>query len=452
VLAHAREDTSPEERERGVLHSILRTRLAGFVAERERQGAPLPRFVLEELEGYLQCGVLAFGCAHFECEGCGAVRVTALSCKGRGFCPRCCGRRMSERARHLAERVLPEVRVRQWVLSLPFGLRVRAAFDHRLALELGRLLSRAIEARYRRLARRAGLGAPRSGSVIAMQRFGSDLRLNLHYHVLFLDGAYGSDERGQRKFFTAPAPSPAQVAQVLAKIVRRASARLTEHEPLEDDELALAQSHQAASAAQDQRQHAPERSSGESPWPAGRRKARIDGWDLDAEVAVKAHERDRLQYLCRYILRPPIALERIKLIGEHLIALELKRPWRDGSTHVTMSPTTFLGRLASLVPRPRAHTLLYTGVLAAHAKDRARITPECERPRHLDASWAALMKHSFGLDVLSCRRCKARMRLVAVILDRAEVQRLLVHLRMWSDPLPISRARAPPEHEELDFP
>ena len=34
-----------------------------------------------------------------------------------------------------------------------------------------------------------------------------------------------------------------------------------------------------------------------------RRKARIDGWDLDAEVAVHEHERERLEHLCRYVLR-----------------------------------------------------------------------------------------------------------------------------------------------------
>jgi hypothetical protein len=63
------------------------------------------------------------------------------------------------------------------------------------------------------------------------------------------------------------------------------------------------------------------------------------------------------------------------------------------------------------------------------------------------------MKRSFGLDVPSCRRCKGRLRLVAVPFDRAEIERLLCHLRCWSDPLPVHRARGPPEHEEtLDFP
>lgn len=58
------------------------------------------------------------------------------------------------------------------------------------------------------------------------------------------------------------------------------------------------------------------------------------------------------------------------------------------------------------------------------------------------------MRRSFGLDVLGCRSCGGRMRFVAVVLDRAEVRRLLCHLRCFSDPLPIHPARGPPEHEE----
>lgn len=443
------------------MHTILRLHLADFLDERERLGAPLPAFVVDELKGYLECGVLSAGCARFECEGCGLVRVTALSCKGRGFCPRCCGRRMTERARHLAERVFPEgVRVRQWVLSLPFTLRVRAAFDHGLALQLGRITTQAIDSRYRRLAREAGLRAPRGGSITVLQRFGSDLRTNLHFHILSLDGAYGEDARGARDFFRAPAPSPAEVEEILAEIVQRAMALLDEREedePLQDESLGLAQTLEASARSRGAATHRPD----DAPDPVDsvhlptRRKARIDGFDLDAEVAVHEHQRERLEYLCRYVLRPPLALERLKLLGKDLVAIELKRRWRDGTTHVTMSVKTFLARLASLVPRPRANTTIYAGVLAANAKDRASITPKskAKRPRRVDASWAALMKYSFGVDVLSCRRCKGRLRFVAVVFDPAEVRRLLSHLKCFSDPLPISPARGPPEQAEaLEFP
>ena len=82
-------DLSPRDPSGSALHAVLRDHLETFLAERERADAPLPRFVTDELRGVLDCGVLAKGCAHFRCERCGLDRVVALSCKGRGFCPRC---------------------------------------------------------------------------------------------------------------------------------------------------------------------------------------------------------------------------------------------------------------------------------------------------------------------------------------------------------------------------
>jgi hypothetical protein len=55
--------------------------------------------------------------------------LVALSCKGRGFCPSCAGRRMADTAARLVDSVLPDVPVRQWVLSTPFALRFRLACD-----------------------------------------------------------------------------------------------------------------------------------------------------------------------------------------------------------------------------------------------------------------------------------------------------------------------------------
>jgi hypothetical protein len=53
----------------------------------------------------------------------GTYLCSPVSCKGRGFCPRCGGRRMAERSAHLIDHVFADVPVRQWVLSLPHRLR-----------------------------------------------------------------------------------------------------------------------------------------------------------------------------------------------------------------------------------------------------------------------------------------------------------------------------------------
>jgi len=59
-----------------------------------------------------------------------------------------------------------------------------------------------------------------------------------------------------------------------------------------------------------------------------------DGFSLNAAVACEAHQRDKLERLCRYVSRGPIALERLSIDGDGLVVHELKHPFRDGTTHV----------------------------------------------------------------------------------------------------------------------
>jgi len=65
-----------------------------------RDGDGLPRFVEREFREFLRCGWLAGGFARLHCGACGLDRLVAFSCKGRGCCPSCGGRRMAERAAH----------------------------------------------------------------------------------------------------------------------------------------------------------------------------------------------------------------------------------------------------------------------------------------------------------------------------------------------------------------
>jgi hypothetical protein len=104
--------------------------------------------------------------------------------------------------------------------------------------------------------------------------------------------------------------------------------------------------------------------------------ADIDGFSLHAAVRVDAHDRKRLEQLCRYITRPALSDERVQLNAAGQVELKLKTPWRDGTTHLVMSPLEFMQRLAALVPRPRLHLIRYHGVLAPNAKLRPWVVPQ----------------------------------------------------------------------------
>lgn len=51
--------------------------------------------------------------------------------------------------------------------------------------------------------------------------------------------------------------------------------------------------------------------------------------------------------------------------------LKRKTPWRDGTTHLVMSPLGFMQRLAALVPRPRLHRILLCSRLSERPGYRA---------------------------------------------------------------------------------
>ena len=137
--------------------------------------------------------------------------------------------------------------------------------------------------------------------------------------------------------------------------------------------------------------------------------ADIDGFSLHAAVRCGADERQALEQLCRYFTRPALANERVQTNAAGQVVLKLKTPWRDGTTHLVMSPLEFMQRLAALVPRPRLHLIRFHGVLAPNAKLRALVVPQgqdegawatqpaaCEasRAHHRPArlSWARLLK------------------------------------------------------------
>ena len=112
---------SPDVEPRGtdVLYEVIEGHLDAFLDAASQQGRRVPGYVVRELSAYLECGIASFGFALLRCSGCHHAEVVAFSCKRRGFCPSCGGRRMSQTAANLVDKVFPEVGVRQWVLTLP---------------------------------------------------------------------------------------------------------------------------------------------------------------------------------------------------------------------------------------------------------------------------------------------------------------------------------------------
>ncbi|WP_437504841.1 transposase zinc-binding domain-containing protein [Sorangium sp. So ce1099] len=89
-------------------------------------------------------------------RSCGHDVLVAFSCKLRGPCPSCVSRRMCNEAATLVDRILPNVPVRQWVMSLPFELRALAAKRSDVLAAMERIFAEEIARVTTRLASIAG--------------------------------------------------------------------------------------------------------------------------------------------------------------------------------------------------------------------------------------------------------------------------------------------------------
>jgi hypothetical protein len=434
----------------------------------------LPKHARKELEAYLDCGLLCRGFARLYCASCEHSQLVAFSCKGRGFCPSCMGRRMCATSANLTERVLPEVDLRQWVLTFPFAWRRRLAQDGALLGTLTRLFVQTVHGFYtKRAAARSGASSAdtKTGAVTVVQRTSSDLKLNPHLHVVFLDGAY-HEQAAELAWQALGHLQTREVGQVLERTVRRIDKHLRRHGLLDaldpDAEPQDPQDQLAASAVSGQAPPAgPQWRRGLSPLSAaalGYDKplcASLDGFTLHAATRAGALDLAGREKLLRYVLRPPIAQERIEQRPDGLVRIALKRAFADGTLAVEMDPLSLLCRLATSVPPPRFHTVKYAGVLAPASAWRARIRPQppSEPPQPTEPSdedpapkrtagtyrgWAELLKGTFDEDVLECPHCQGRMKLVALVTEPKSVARYLSKL---GEPLEVpgrSPSRGPP--------
>src|SRR5262245_11071758 len=213
-------------------------------------------------------------------------------------------------------------------------------------------------------------------------RFGSALNLNLHFHILFLEGVYLDRTAASLKprFVQGEPPTDTDIAAVVRKISRRVirtlrqlgyleagsdAAVATGYDPLLDAEPALAHT---LAASVTQRIAFGERMGqkvrrigagfgyeGEAPTLTGPHCASVQGFSLHANTSVPAHRRDQLAQLIRYTARGAVALERLQAAANGDLVYTFTHPWSDGTMGIRLSPVELLEKLAALVPLPRVH-------------------------------------------------------------------------------------------------
>jgi len=305
-----------------------------------------------------------------------------------------------------------------------------------------------------------------TGGITFIQRFDSALRLNVHFHSLFLDGVFVRGDDGALEFHELPEPSPEQVADVAARTAERVikllikSGKSLDSELRDDDaddfshrQPALASLYAAAARGVDlSGDRAGQPTMRLIQQDSARKKephAVVGGINIHAAVAFDARDKSRMERMCRYLARPPIAQERLTLRDDGSVKYTMKKAWRDGTHAIVLQPLDLIARLCAMIPPPRFNMIRFHGVFAPNAKLRSEVVPqkeprslaeespaalgdaaqvglfEDELPRPKRHPWAWLLEKVFLVDVAECPDCGGRMRWLEVCTKARDINRVL---------------------------
>jgi hypothetical protein len=372
---------------------------------------------------------------------------------------------MADSAALLVDDILPHQPMRQWVLSVPFP--IRFLFASRPDV-MGKVLGIVYRTIATHLSHKAGYtkASSQTGAVTLIQCFGGALNLNVHYHMLFLDGVYIDAKNGTSRFRRAKAPAIDELTRLTHTIAHRVGGYLERRGLLERDTGNAYLSHEAVAVSDEDPsidllgssityrialgpqqgrkvmtlQTLPDGGTDQFTTRVGN----VAGFSLHAGVATKANERAKLERLCRYITRPAVSTKRLSMTRNGRVRYELKTPWRNGTTHVIFEPLDFISRLVSLVPKPRVNLTRFHGVFAPNSKYRAKVTParrgkrkkchsadktnQTAAEKRASITWAKRLKRVFNIDVESCTECGGDVRIIASIEDPVVIQKILAHL------------------------
>src|SRR5262247_3271884 len=358
---------APRDPSQTVLYTVIAEHLETFLASchDDPEATGLPAYVQREFYDYLRCGILAHGFLRLGCDTCPKELLVPFSCKRRGFCPSCAGRRMAQMAAHLVEQVIPWVPTRQWVVSVPVPLRYWMAGSQDLTAKVHTIIRTTIGQYYVNQAVQRGIERTtiHPGSVTFIQRFGSALNLNVHYHLLFLEGVFldRTDEGHKPRFLAGEPPTDTAITDVIQKISRRVIRKLrhlgyleaglespvaTGYDPLRDTAPELARTMAAsvqqriafgARAGQHVRRiGAGFGYEGEAPRLTGPHCASVHGFSLHAHTQIPAHRRDQLEQLIRYTARGAVSLARLQKDANGDMVYTFTHPWSDGTTGIRL--------------------------------------------------------------------------------------------------------------------
>jgi len=302
---------------------------------------------------------------------------------------------MCNTAAVVVDRVLPEVPVRQWVLSTPFELRLLLARHAPAFGALTRIFAEEVLGQYRYRASQLGMSRTEGGALVFQHRFGGSLNLNTHLHAVVVDGVFekaGAIDGVERvQFHVLPPGHPAELTAIAYVVCRKFTDWLKKNglmktfgadDTYEDDPLAACLRGSLgigqvvdldeAGDVQYSQEQADERRFALRKSP---HTGEFGGFTVHAGVTVHAADKEGRERLIRYCARPALSMERMSQTRDGLVAYRLRHAQKGKATHRVMRPVDFLARLAAIIPPPRHPLLRYFGVFGPHSSWRKLCVP-----------------------------------------------------------------------------
>lgn len=381
---------------------------------REATGRRVPKYVLDELLDWFQCGDPEHGFTTLACPDGHFSRFIAKRCKGRSFCTYCLTLRQRDIGQRLIDRVIGNVPVRHVVLCFPPYLRRVLGYNEALLAGGFSALAKAMMEYQRRKAAEL-TGVPlkyiHAGCVLANHRTSADLSVNHHFHGIFPDGVFIERGPGQLEFFRLPMPSEEDIAGVaraaclaFCEVLKSLGFWQTTATSSNTVEGTLALPNTTPRNAKFFGQAAKDSEGGVAP------RDGAYAFHVFVGNAIEAQDRAQLKYLVNYILAPPFKDAQVEMTASGKLRLWLKRNRHDGTAFVDLDPFEWLNRLADLVSRPKLNSVRYFGIYGPRARLRNRAV--ALRLEGLQAATHA------GRASMTCPVCSAKLRVVSEVKGR----------------------------------
>jgi hypothetical protein len=313
-----------------------------------------------------------------------------------------------------------------------------------------------------------------------LQFWGSLLQLTPHAHNWIPDGVFYYQQDDTLAFQPLDPPDDLTVQALADKLYARVAKACALDDP--DDDGAPADDEQALLAAfQAEAAELPKSSAARPLFLDEPSSASSGGLSLHIGLPTPAGDAKELAHRLGYAMRPPIAQKRLAETPAGMFRLKLRRPLSDGRTALLFEPFALLRRLVAIIAPPGFNLTRYFGIFAnrhAARADLAPLLPQPEKPapqqdeqpdnsndsttdpdpdtapdadpadeKSTSSAWAQRLARTLGIHALSCPNCGGKMRVIALIEERAVIVKILSHLGLPTERPKLAPARAPPQLE-----